>query len=160
MWEAGITVSTTPIIHILYDDMITWDYSWLTLKLWVCARQIDGLTDRWTIRPSNGDVKMHLQGLVFLLWHYFARIRWFPLFLAIAWQTDRRTGYGDARTYSELPLQRLRLKKKPFSNNICNCPHGAFSFIIMAITTFHSKDKFHLVPWKTSERELTASKNL
>ncbi len=33
--------------------------------------------------------------------------------------------------YSGLPLKRLRLQQKPFSNNIFICPHAAFSFIII-----------------------------
>ena len=39
------------------------------------------LTDQWTIRPSYRDAKMHLEGLVFLLWQYFCPRRNTLLFL-------------------------------------------------------------------------------
>ena len=68
------------------------------------------LKDWLTIRPSYRDAKMHLEGLVFLLWLYFTRKCWFSLFWTKAWQTDGRIdqwtdwrtdrpGYRDARTH-------------------------------------------------------------
>ena len=47
----------------------------------MCHRQINGLTDRWTSRPSYRVAKMHQEGLVYLLWQYFACKCWFPLFM-------------------------------------------------------------------------------
>ena len=50
-----------------YDDVIAWHCSWPSLALtcsnWysrMCDRQIDGLTDRWTVRPSYRDARTHL----------------------------------------------------------------------------------------------------
>ena len=43
------------------------------------------LKDQLTIRPSYRDAKMHLEGLVFLLWPYLTRKCWFSLFLTKAW---------------------------------------------------------------------------
>ena len=90
----------------LYADVITWDYSWPTLALtcsnwysWMCYRQINGLTDRWTGRPSYRVVMMHQEGLIYLLWWYFARKCWFPLFLTKAWPTNQPTNRRtDGRT--------------------------------------------------------------
>ena len=104
----------------LYGDVITWDYSWPTLALtcsnwysWMCHRQINGLTDQWTGRPSYKVAKMHREGLIYLLRQYFSRKCWFPLFLTKPWPTNQpmdgatdgrsaRPSHKDARTHLKM----------------------------------------------------------
>ena len=83
-----------------YDKIIVWwrDYMRLfltyscfdLLKLIFTDRQIDGLIERGTGKPSYRYVKMHLEVLAYLFWQYFARKCWFSLFLTKAWRTDGR----------------------------------------------------------------------
>ena len=65
------------VLKWLYEDVTTWDSSWLILALpcleWYSRnrdradRQIDGPTDRWMDRPSYRDSRMHLVSLVDIL---------------------------------------------------------------------------------------------
>ncbi len=47
------------------------DFSFDSLKN--IDRQIDGLTDQWTYRLSYRDMRMHIESLVYLNCHLFAK---------------------------------------------------------------------------------------
>ncbi len=70
------------------------------LSLWLVEIDIHGcVTHRWTGRPSYRYAKVHLEGLVYLLWQYFAQKCLFPLFFTKAWRTDRpMDGRRDGQT--------------------------------------------------------------
>ena len=95
---------TRPTMRPHVDGMIVWWHAcmrfFLTsalirLKPWIF---VDGVTNRWTNRPSYRDVKMHIHDIVNLLHficHLFAQKYCFFFILTKASPTDGRT---DGRT--------------------------------------------------------------